>query len=137
MDWRGPRGHGSGPPAPRQASEVLEAVDWYFCNEEEFGALGGGDPQAFRARWRLDGLVVKHGPGGVTACDAGGELHVPAGAGAVVDTTGAGDALAGGMLSRWLEVGGARARLREALEAGVACASTAISDVGARALHRA
>ena len=123
--------------APAEAREVLRLADWYLCNEDEFAALGGGDPEAFRARWRLDGLVVKHGPGGVTALRGSGALHVPAGEGPVVDTTGAGDALAGGMLSAWLHHRGDPARLREALEAGVRCASIAISDVGARALARA
>jgi sugar/nucleoside kinase (ribokinase family) len=123
--------------APETAREVLRLADWYFCNEEEFAALGGRDPEAFRRRWSLDGVVLKHGPGGVTAYTAGGAVHVPALPGPVVDTTGAGDALAGGMLSCWLVHGGDPARLAEALEVGVRRASLAISDVGARALARA
>ena len=123
--------------APDAARSVLRLADWYFCNEEEFAALGGGDPEAFRRRWRLAGLVLKRGPGGATAYTAAGPLHVPATAWAVVDTTGAGDALAGGMLAHWLLHGGDPAHLGAALRAGVDSASLAISDVGARALAEA
>jgi sugar/nucleoside kinase (ribokinase family) len=52
----------------------------------------------------------------------------------VVDTTGAGDALAGGMLARWHRLDGDPAALAEAVEHGVRRASLAISDVGTRAL---
>jgi len=122
--------------APEAARAVLRLADWYFCNEEEFGGLGGDEPEAFRRRWDLAGLVLKHGPGGVTAYTAAGALHVPANAKRVVDTTGAGDALAGGMLACWLLRGGDPDHLGDALQAGVDCASVAISDVGARALAR-
>jgi sugar/nucleoside kinase (ribokinase family) len=123
--------------APEAARSVLRLVDWYFCNEQEFAALGGRDPEAFRRRWELDGLVVKHGPGGATAYTGSGAVHVPANARRVVDTTGAGDALAGGMLACWLLRAGEPAALRDALQAGVDCASVAISDIGARALAAA
>jgi hypothetical protein len=120
--------------APEAAGAVLRLADWYFCNEEEFAGLGGVEPEAFRTDWELAGLVLKHGPGGVTAYTAAGPLHVPANAKRVVDTTGAGDALAGGMLACWLLHGGAPGHLEEALRAGVDCASVAISEIGARAL---
>jgi hypothetical protein len=121
--------------APDAARQVLALADWYFCNEEEFAALGGGaDPEEFRRRWRLRGLVVKHGPGGVTVFGERGRLHRPASPGPVVDTTGAGDALAGGMLARWHRLGGAPEALGEAVEQGVLCATLAISGVGMRAL---
>ena len=123
-------------PAARQ---VLEHAHWFFCNRDEFSALGGADPDAFRREWKLDGLVIKAGPDGVTAHVAGGALHVPALLDeAVVDTTGAGDAVAAGMLARWLTTGGDdSSSLREAMAWGVACASIAISDVGLRALRKA
>jgi hypothetical protein len=121
--------------APDAARSVLRLADWYFCNEEELAALAGGDgPRAFVQRWGLDGLVLKHGPGGVTVYRADAELHVPAIAGPVVDTTGAGDALAGGMLAHWSLHHGDPDRLGEALAAGVGCATLAIGDFGARAL---
>lgn len=122
--------------APATVEQVLRLANWYFCNEDEFAALGGQDPPAFLDTWGLDGLVLKRGPGGTTAYTAHGPVHVPALPGPVVDTTGAGDSLAGGMLSWWLSHGGGPERVREALEAGTACAAVAISDVGARALAR-
>jgi len=122
-------------PAARQ---VVEKARWYFCNHEEFAALGGRDAEAFRREWRLDGLVIKAGAGGVTAHVADGSLHVPALMDEpVVDTTGAGDAVAAGMLAHWLTAGGAASALRESLVWGVACASIAIADIGLRALRKA
>jgi len=122
--------------APAAARGVLRLSDWYFCNEEEFAALGGREPDSFRQEWHLTGLVIKHGPGGVTAYARCGAVHVPANARRVEDTTGAGDALAGGMLAWWLLHGGDRALLRDALQVGVDSASLTISEVGARALAR-
>jgi sugar/nucleoside kinase (ribokinase family) len=117
---------------------ILEAVNWFFCNHAEFQALGGEEPEAFRRRWDLRGLVLKDGPGGVTAHTADGAEHVGAVRGRpVVDTTGAGDTLAGGMLARWQVTGGARDGLRDALRWGVACASLAIEEVGLRGIARA
>jgi hypothetical protein len=120
--------------APQAARRVLELSDWYFCNEEEFAALGGRDPEEFRRRWELRGLVLKHGPGGVTVFTDRGSLHRPALPGRVVDTTGAGDALAGGMLARWYRLDGVSSALARAVEHGVERASLAISEVGTRAL---
>jgi cytidine kinase len=120
--------------SPETARQLLQLCDWYFCNEEEFAALGGSDPTEFRRRWALQGLVLKHGPGGVTVFTEQGRMHRPARPGRVVDTTGAGDALAGGMLARWHCCGGASEALGEALEHGVERASLAISDIGTRAL---
>ena len=117
---------------------ILEAVGWFFCNHAEFQALGGGEPEAFRRRWDLRGLVLKDGPGGVTAHTDGGAEHVGVVRGRpVVDTTGAGDTLAGGMLARWQATGGAPQGLRDALRWGVACASLAIEEVGVRGIARA
>jgi len=54
-----------------------------------------------------------------------------------VDTTGAGDALAGGMLARWLSTGGLNSGLQDALAWGVACASITISAVGVKGIAKA
>jgi sugar/nucleoside kinase (ribokinase family) len=119
---------------------VLSTCGWVFANREELAALGG-DPdraEAFRQHWNLDGLVVKGGASGCTVWTADGPLHLPALVGrVVVDVTGAGDALAGGMLAGWLESGGEPAALRTALAHGIACASLAISAVGLRGLAEA
>lgn len=125
---------------PREAEQFLGACGWFFANEEELLALGGipGEPLEFLSRWGLDGLVVKAGAAGSTIWTSTGSHHQGAlGSRPVIDVTGAGDALAGGMLARWLEIGGGPADLGEALAHGVACASLAISEVGLRGLARA
>ena len=117
---------------------ILAAVGWFFCNHAEFQALGGEAPEVFRSRWDLRGLVLKDGPGGVTAHTPRGAEHVGVVRGRpVVDPTGAGDTLAGGMLARWQATGGAPEGLRDALRWGVACASLAIEEVGVRGIARA
>jgi sugar/nucleoside kinase (ribokinase family) len=123
---------------PPEAREVLRGSRWYFCNRDEFAALGGVDPERFRDEWQLEGLVLKAGPQGVTAYVEGESLHVPALPDhPAVDTTGAGDAMAAGMLARWLSAGGARSELHESLMWGVACASLTIADVGVRGIGAA
>jgi sugar/nucleoside kinase (ribokinase family) len=125
----------SGPPA---AKDVVSRAGWFFCNQEEFTALGGTDPEEFRRRWWLHGLVVKAGVDGLAAYIDDGVVRVPALTDRpVVDTTGAGDALAGGMLARWLSTGGLRTGLQDALAWGVACASITISSIGVKGIARA
>ena len=122
------------------AEQVLGACGWFFANLDELEALGAdpGHPQGFRARWGLDGLVVKRGAEGGSAWTGAGELRWEvAGGHPVVDVTGAGDAFAGGMLAAWLELGGGLSQLPEALAHGAACASLAIERVGLRGLVEA
>jgi sugar/nucleoside kinase (ribokinase family) len=121
-----------------ESKDVLRRAAWYFCNEDEFAALGGGVPEEFRRQWWLDGLVLKAGPGGVTAHTSDGPVHVPAlTAHPAFDTTGAGDAVAGGMLARWLSTGAQRSGLQDALVCGVACASLTIEAIGIRGIASA
>lgn len=121
-----------------EAKDVLRRSSWFFCNAEEFAALGGTDAEQFRRTWWLEGLVVKAGSGGVTAYTGDGKIHVPAlDTRPALDTTGAGDAVAGGMLARWLNTGGARGGLLDALVYGVACASITIEGIGARSISSA
>jgi len=121
-----------------EAKDVLGRAAWFFCNEQEFAALGGHDPEQFRRQWWLDGLVLKKGSQGVDARTADGLLHVPALPGhPAFDTTGAGDAVAGGMLARWLSTGGQRSGLQDALVCGVACASLTIESIGIRGIASA
>jgi len=123
---------------PPEAKDVLGRASWFFCNEEEFAALGGANPEQFRREWWLDGLVVKSGAGGITSQTADGRLHVPAlPQHPAFDTTGAGDAVAGGMLARWLSTGGQRNGLRDAMVCGVACASLTIEAIGIRGIASA
>ena len=125
---------------PAAARRLLAACDWFFSNEEELRALDGDPaaPQDFRERWNLDGLVVKAGPRGSAAWTERGPAVMPAAHGRpVVDVTGAGDALAGGFLARWLKTGGTADGLPDALAHGTACASLAISDIGLRGIAAA
>jgi cytidine kinase len=123
---------------PPEAKDVLGRASWFFCNEEEFAALGGANPEQFRRQWWLEGLVVKSGAGGITSQTADGRLHVPAlPQHPAFDTTGAGDAVAGGMLARWLSTGGQRNGLRDAMVCGVACASLTIEAIGIRGIASA
>jgi sugar/nucleoside kinase (ribokinase family) len=120
------------------AFEVVRATEWYFCNREEFAALGGDDPEGFRREWELRGLVIKSGPAGVDAYTKGHSIHVPALPGhRIADTTGAGDAVAAGMLARWLSTGATPDGHAEALAWGVACASITIEEVGLRGIAAA
>ena len=123
---------------PPEARDVLRRAGWYFCNQEEFTALGGKDPDEFRRQWWLQGLVIKSGALGLAAYTEYGVIRVPALTNRpVVDTTGAGDALAGGMLARWMSTGGQPAGLQNALVWGVACASITISSVGVKGIAKA
>src|SRR2546428_13042467 len=87
---------------PPEAKDVLGRAGWYFCNEDEFAALGGGVPDEFRRRWWLEGVGFKAGPEGGTAHTAGGRGPGPGLPGyPPVCMTGDGDAVGGGMLCRW------------------------------------
>ncbi|HVC78256.1 MAG TPA: PfkB family carbohydrate kinase [Candidatus Micrarchaeaceae archaeon] len=121
-----------------EARDVLRRAAWFFCNDEEFAALGGKDPEEFRRQWWLQGLVIKSAELGLAAYTEYGVIRVPAlTSRPVVDTTGAGDALAGGMLARWLTTGGQPGGLQDALVWGTACASIAISSVGVKGIAKA
>ena len=122
----------------RDARDVLRRAGWFFCNQEEFTALGGKDPDEFRRQWWLKGLVLKQEAAGLAAYTEYGVVHVPAlPERPVVDTTGAGDALAGGMLARWLSTGGQPGGLQDALVWGVACASITIAAIGVKGIAKA
>jgi sugar/nucleoside kinase (ribokinase family) len=123
---------------PPEARDVLRRAAWFFCNQEEFIALGGKDPEEFRRQWWLQGLVLKAGSLGLFAYTEYGVARVPAlTTRPIVDTTGAGDAVAGGMLARWLSTGGLPGGLQDALVWGAACASITISAVGVKGIAKA
>ena len=86
-----------GPQRFRASLEEL-ACDVVFANEPEWELVGG-------AYGLGETAVVKRGSRGVVVMGAGGaEEHPPAGA-EVVDTTGAGDALAAGFIAGGIELG--------------------------------
>jgi ribokinase len=92
---------------------AIPPVDLLLPNEREAEVLGErGD------------MVVKLGPAGARW----GDVHVPAEPADVIDTTGAGDAFAAGLLTARL----AGAGRREALQAGCAAAARVVAQVGAR-----
>jgi sugar/nucleoside kinase (ribokinase family) len=123
---------------PREAKDALRRASWYFCNHDEFAALGGTDPEHFRRQWWLKGLVLKDGVHGLAAYTEYGVVKIPAYTHRpAVDTTGAGDALAGGMLARWLSTGGEVNGLQDALVWGVACASITVSSIGVKGIAKA
>lgn len=121
-----------------EARKVVSRAAWYFCNQDEFAALGGDQPDEFRRQWWLQGLVIKHGPQGVDAYTESQKVHIPALTNQkVLDTTGAGDAVAAGMLARWLSTNAEPDGFADALVWGVACASLTIEDLGLRAIAKA
>lgn len=125
---------------PQQVAEMLRLCHWYFATGDELRSLGGDpdQPEHFRADRGLQGLAVKRGSAGVSLYTATGEVRAPASTRRpVVDATGAGDALAGGFLARWLALGGGADALPAALACGIECASIAISDIGVRGLVKA
>ena len=98
-------------PSPLIRPGVLPPVDLLLPNEREAASVDGE-------------MVVKLGAGGARW----GDVHVPAEPVAVVDTTGAGDAFAAGLLSARLRGADREAALR----AGCAAAARAVAQVGAR-----
>ena len=99
LDWAGP-------------------VDLLLANEDEAAVLG--DLATARER------VVKRGARGASWTDGERSVDVPAAAAQVVDTTGAGDAFAAGLLTCW------PGPPEAALERAVAFAARAVARVGGR-----
>jgi len=89
---------------PVDLAAVLRKIDILFLTGAELGALTGSDDWRRSAArlcgtGRLRAVVVKHGPAGAACVTASTLVEKPALAvAAVVDPTGAGDALAGGFL---------------------------------------
>jgi ribokinase len=111
---------GAGP-----ARALIGEVDVLFANADEIDALGGLDAALSVAR----AVVLKRGAGGATWTDGPSAIDVPAVPAEVVDTTGAGDALAAGFLTATVDRSAPPA---EALAAGVALAARVVSRLGAR-----
>lgn len=112
--------------------DLIAPVDVLVPNADEARLLAGTDELEAAARTLLDVaevVVVTLGADGALARDRrGGSVRLPALDAEVVDTTGAGDALAGAFLAAHV-VG---APLEEALARGVAAGARAVAVVGAR-----
>jgi len=116
--------------SPAFLDEVAGA-DVLLPNGDEAAALTGDrDPE--RAAWRLaervPEVVVKLGAEGALWTDGGQLVRVGASESAVIDTTGAGDAFAAGLLAARLGGGAPEA----ALAAGCRLAAEAVRTPGAR-----
>jgi sugar/nucleoside kinase (ribokinase family) len=95
-------------------------IDLLLPNADEAAVLG--------ARIDVPELVIKHGAGGATWTDGTASVTQAALPAEVVDTTGAGDAFAAGVLSSW-----PHGPPDAALRAGARCAALAVGGVGSRA----
>ncbi len=112
---------------------ALVDVPLVIANAEEATVLtGSADPReaARRLAEHCGTAVVKRGPAGVVAAEAGrvGLIEQAALAGEVVDTTGAGDAFAAGLLDALM----AGSALDRAVHGGQQLAVRAVSRVGAQ-----
>ena len=119
----------------RALDDVIAAVGIVSVNERELGLLAGAQGAAgLRARGPR-AVIVKRGPEGAVLVTAEGSVRLPAYPGAVVDPTGAGDALAGALTARLAALGRADdTALRDALAHGMAAASFAVGSFSVSAL---
>lgn len=104
-----------------------------FPNQDEARLLTGCADMADAARSlaaHYPVVAVKLGAAGALWASADTLVHRPAHTGTVVDTTGAGDAFAAGVLSAW--VGRAEVDPGTALDAGLARAALVVARPGAR-----
>jgi len=107
---------------PRGFLADIAGVDLLLPSAAELAALGGAGVPAVGA------IAVTAGAAGATWIEGTTRVHVPATRVAVVDSTGAGDAFDAGLLAVWL----AGAGPQDALRAGVAAATRAVSRLGAQ-----
>lgn len=107
------------------ALALVAGVDVLFANADEVAALGGLDA----VTPHVGAVVLKEGAAGATWTDGRARVAVPAAPADVVDTTGAGDALAAGYLVAVVRDGAPPAA---ALAAGTVLAARAVAHLGAR-----
>jgi ribokinase len=79
--------------APDECRALCYSADLTFMNEEEWRLLFTGAPLP------SGDIVLKRGPGGASVRSRGAWTHVPASPRTVLDSTGAGEFLAGAYLS--------------------------------------
>ncbi|MBU6245679.1 MAG: sugar kinase [Actinomycetales bacterium] len=115
---------------PTAYCQAYPLLDLMLANADEAYALTG-DREPMGAAHALSALVstvvVKAGAQGAVAVRAGEAIAVPSPGVAVVDSTGAGDAFAAGLLPSWAS----GAHLEQALQRGVEVAAAAVGRVGA------
>jgi sugar/nucleoside kinase (ribokinase family) len=119
--------HAAGPAA---FLRWIDGVDLLLANADEATALTGlTDPDAAAEELRASAavVVIKRGRDGAVWRSAEARIAVPAEQTTVVDSTGAGDAFAAGLLAAWL--GGADPA--SALQAGARLGARATSVLGA------
>jgi len=123
----------------------IDGVELLLANSDEAAVLGSGEP-VLSGRAEAEGsaasadellrtatnVVIKLGAAGALWRSAGGRYAAPAEAVRTVDSTGAGDAFAAGLLTAWLGGEGPPAALR----AGVALGARAVGVIGARPVRR-
>jgi len=111
--------------------QLAALTDWICCNRSEADSLGLDDPARLASEFpRLRGKWITAGAAGIDFTDAAGStFHVdPAPASEVVDPTGAGDAVVGGLVAG-LALG---LDLEDATRLGAVVASFVIAAVGAQ-----
>lgn len=117
---------------PADFRHWIDGVDLLLANAEEASVLTGLDDPDAAAKELLASagtVVVKRGAEGALWRSAAERVAVPAApVGGVVDSTGAGDAFAAGLLATWLR----GADPATALRAGAALGARAAQIVGAR-----
>jgi sugar/nucleoside kinase (ribokinase family) len=105
-----------------------------FANHDEAAVLAGADAAvpasdlAAALAVRAGRAIVTCGAGGALYCDGSAPVFIPAPAVSVVDSTGAGDAFAAGVLAAFAD----GAAPEPALERAHALAATACARTGAR-----
>jgi ribokinase len=111
------------------AAETLALADPLVVNEEEATELAGAaDATTVRERTGARSVVVTLGSAGAQLADADGTRTVPSPRVDAVDTTGAGDVLAGTLAAALAEGAG----LDQALTGAVAAAAASVTRAGAR-----
>lgn len=121
---------------------LVARADVLFLTESELASLTGtdewrGSAERLCGTGRLRAVVVKHGPRGAACVTRTGITAMEAvPVTAVVDPTGAGDALAGGFLGRAAQAErDDEAIFESALAEGMACAAEAIVEFGTDGLR--
>lgn len=113
--------------------EYLSQADLVLANDDEMRELMQGDLNWFTT---LPNLIHKHGPNGATWYSFGTTMaELPAEPIEVVDTTGAGDSLCAGIISKLVEIDNwnelPSGKCEDVLKVGIHLAAQCCSEIGA------